>query len=136
MTPLMSVPSGAKTPPSENIPPLPTTPCPSTDMTPPSIVLVDAAAYICTCKMEGSVQFSMLHIPESVDLHSASTAEEQPDLSCVPPEYHDFADVFNKAKADGLPPHCPYDLKIDLEDGAIPPLDTMYSLSSTELEAL
>jgi len=86
--------------------------------------------------MEGSVQFSMLHIPESVDLHSASTAEERPDLSCVPPEYHDFADVFNKAKADGLPPHCPYDLKIDLEDGAIPPLDTMYSLSSTELEAL
>jgi len=135
-TPLTSVPSGAKTLLGENNLPLLTTLCHSTDTTPLSIVLVDAAAYIHACKMEGSVQFSMLHIPESVDLCSTSTAEEQPDLSHVPPEYHDFANVFNKAKADRLLPHCPYDLKIDLEDGATPPLSTMYSLSPTELEAL
>ena len=118
----MSVPSGAETLPGKNISPLPTTLCPSADMTPPSIALVDAAAYICTAyKMEGSVQFSMLYVPESVDLHSASTVKEWPDLSHVLSEYHNFADVFNKAKADRLPPYCPYDLKIDLEDGATPP---------------
>ena len=54
----------------------------------------------------------------------------------VPEEYHDFADVFDKAKADTLPPHRPYDLKINLEEGSTPPLGHMYSLSQTELTTL
>jgi hypothetical protein len=58
------------------------------------------------------------------------------DHSTVPEEYHDFADVFNKAKADTLPPHRPYDLKINLEEGSTPPLRHMYSLSQTGLTAL
>ena len=49
---------------------------------------------------------------------------------------HEFADVFNKKKADTLPPHRSYDLKIELEEGASPPPGRMYSLSPTELEAL
>ena len=32
------------------------------------------------------------------------------------------ADVFNKAKADTLALHRPYDLKIDLEEGLAPPI--------------
>ena len=59
-----------------------------------------------------------------------------PDLSAIPPEYHNYADVFSKVKASELPPHCKYNLKIDLEEGTLPPLGTIYSLSPVELEAL
>src|SRR5271167_276442 len=58
------------------------------------------------------------------------------DLSHVPEEYHDYADVFNKAKADTLAPHHPYDLKIEIEEGASPPIGPMYSLSQSELATL
>ena len=58
------------------------------------------------------------------------------DLSSVPLEYHDYADVFSKSKADTLPPHRPYDLKINLEEGTSPPLGPIYSLSPAELAAL
>ena len=58
------------------------------------------------------------------------------DLSSVPEEYHDFVDVFNKAKADTLASHQPYDLKINLEEGSAPPLGQMYSLSPTKLATL
>jgi hypothetical protein len=42
-------------------------------------------------------------------------------VTSVPEEYHEFADVFSKGKSDALPPHCSYDLKINLEEGSIPP---------------
>ena len=58
------------------------------------------------------------------------------DLSSVPLEYHDYADVFSKSKANTLPPHRPYDLKINLEEGTSPPLGPIYSLSPAELTAL
>ena len=57
-------------------------------------------------------------------------------MSGIPEEYHEFADVFDKGKASQLPPHRPYDLKIDLEEGATPPIGTIYSLSPVELAAL
>jgi hypothetical protein len=52
---------------------------------------------------------------------SRAATEAVPDLTSVPEEYHEFADVFSKGKADALPPHHSYDLKIDLEEGSIPP---------------
>ena len=55
------------------------------------------------------------------------------DLQGVPKEYHDFADIFSKVKADTLAPCQPYDLKITLEDGALPPQPPLYSLSTLEL---
>ena len=71
-----------------------------------------------------------------VSANSASVSDEAPDLSHIPKEYHDFADVFNKAKADTLAPHRPYDLKIDLEEGFAPPIGAMYSLSQSKLQTL
>ncbi|KAG6326193.1 hypothetical protein ID866_12896 [Astraeus odoratus] len=101
------------------------------------ISLVNAAAFVCACKLKGSVQFSLQLHPEDAKLHAASTEPAPPqDLSSIPPEYHDFADVFSKAKAMELPLHCDFNLKIDLEEGASPPLGTIYSLSPSELEAL
>jgi hypothetical protein len=44
--------------------------------------------------------------------------------------------IFSKGKVENLPPHRPYDLKIDLEEGGAPPPGHMYSLSLSELEAL
>ena len=58
------------------------------------------------------------------------------DLSNVPEEYHEFADVFDKAKAQTLVPHRPYDLKINLKEGYTPPLGQVYSLSQTQLKVL
>ena len=39
------------------------------------------------------------------------------NLSMLPEEYHDFADVFSKSKAGKLADHRPYDLKITLDEG-------------------
>lgn len=58
------------------------------------------------------------------------------DLSNVPPEYHKYADVFSKKRADQLPPHRPYDHHIPLEDGKQPPFGPIYSLSEPERLAL
>src|SRR5437588_11583173 len=87
--------------------------------------------------MEGSVQFSLQLHPEDIKLHAASAeSTPPPDLSSVPTDYHEFADVFSKAKATELPLHRDFNLKIDLEEGASPPLGTIYSLSPSELDSI
>ena len=53
----------------------------------------------------------------------------QQDLLSVPEQYRDCANVFNKKKADTLAPHWPYDLKINLVEGALPPLGMVYSVT-------
>jgi len=58
------------------------------------------------------------------------------NLSSILEEYHDLADVFDKAKADMLAPHWLYNLKINLNEDATPLLGQMYSLSPTGLVAL
>ena len=83
------------------------------------------------------MQFSLQLRPEDVKLRAASAESAPPlDLSSVPTDYHEFADVFSKVKAMELPPHRDFDLKIDLEEGASPPLGTIYSLSPSKLESL
>jgi hypothetical protein len=54
----------------------------------------------------------------------------------VPPEYHDYLKIFEKANADKLPPHRPSDHTIRLTDGFKPPFGPLYSLSRPELEEL
>ena len=70
--------------------------------------------------LPGSVVFQLSLTKESAHGNAVHTAPSV-DLSNVPEEYHKFADVFNKKKADTLPPHRSYDLKIELEEGASPP---------------
>jgi transposase InsO family protein len=76
-----------------------------------------------------------VNLPE-VSSRSASTTDPSEDLSQVPEEYHDYADVFSKTKAWKLADHRPYDLQITLEDGAQPPFGPIYSISPLELETL
>ena len=46
---------------------------------------------------------------------------EYPDLTAIPSCYHHLKEVFNKAKALSLPPHCPYDCAIELIPGSTIP---------------
>ncbi len=59
-----------------------------------------------------------------------------PDLSIVPPTYHDLAPVFSKESALSLPPHRPYDCSIDLIPDAPLPSGRLYNLSRPEREAM
>ena len=102
----------------------------------PHISLIGAAAFMRACKLPGSQSFQIHLSDPSISAHSVSVSDENPDLSQIPKEYHDFADVFSKAKAYKLPPHRPYDLKIDIPDGTSPPIVPMYPLSQIELKTL
>ena len=118
--------------PSQNSTILETLPTPATP-NPPSIplhiALIGAAAFALASKEPG-VQSFRVHLSDpSFSAKSASISNEAPDLSNVPEEYHDFANVFSKAKADTLALHRPYDLKINLEEGASLFINPTYSLS-------
>ena len=102
----------------------------------PSIALIGTAPFIQLCKLQGMQTFRVHLSDISVSANSASVSEEAPDLSNIPKEYHDFADIFSKAKAEKLAPHKPYNLKINLEEGTSPPIVLMYPLSQSKLEVL
>jgi len=70
-----------------------------------------------------------------IQANSAKLAEAS-DLSNIPSKYHKFTDIFSKTKAKVLIPHHPYDLKINLKEGAQPPVGPIYSLSASEQKAL
>jgi len=101
----------------------------------PNIAIIGAAAFLCASKLPGSHNFELYLRSSDIQANSAKLAET-PDLSNVPSKYHEFADVFSKTKAEVLPSHRPYDLKINLEEGAQPPVGPIYSLSASEQEAL
>jgi hypothetical protein len=64
-------------------------------------------------------------------------AEDDNDLrKIVPAEFHGYLPLFKEAIANRLPPHRPYDHKIPLREGFVPPFGPLYSLSREELEAL
>ncbi|SPC60765.1 uncharacterized protein UHOD_11147 [Ustilago sp. UG-2017b] len=54
----------------------------------------------------------------------------------IPPEYHQYLDVFSRVRADKLLPHRTYDHHIPLEEGKSPPFGPIYSLSEHELKTL
>ena len=101
-----------------------------------SIALIGAAPFMRLCKLQGTQTFHIHLSNISVSANSVSVSKEALDLSSVPKEYHDFVDVFSKAKAENLALHQPYDLKINLEEGTSPLIVPMYPLSQSKLEVL
>ena len=99
------------------------------------IAIISATAFLRASKLPGSHNFKLCLHSSDIQANSTKLAET-PDLSNVPSEYYEFTNVFNKTKAKALPPHCPYDLKINLEESAQPPVSLIYSLSASEQEAL
>ena len=76
---------------------------------------------------------------EVAELVSTTTEESSPDpdLSQIPSEYHEFAEVFSKKESDKSPEHRSYDHHIQLEEGAIPPsAQPIYYLTPEELNVL
>lgn len=103
--------------------------------TPPLVSLVSAAAYRAIIRDKDTVQYTMRATPtEEATARAASTG--QPDTTGLPPEYHDFADIFSEQEAYNLPPHREFDLKIETVEGELPPVGHIYSLSQAELAAL
>ena len=100
-----------------------------------NIAIIGAAAFLRTSKLPGSHNFELCLYSSDIQANSAKLAET-PDLSNIFSKYYEFANVFSKTKAEVLPPHHPYDLKINLEEGAQPPVSPIYSLSAFEQEAL
>ena len=68
-------------------------------------------------QLPSSVTFQLQLTPDS--LFDKAATEVPVDLSLVPEEFHKFANVFSIGKADALPPHHSYDLKMDLEEGTV-----------------
>lgn len=76
-------------------------------------------------------------VPVSDNSASCLALQPVPDnLQHVPSVYHEFTDVFDKRKADKLPPHRSYDCPIELLPGSEIPFGCIFPLSKTELEAL
>ena len=74
----------------------------------------------------------------------ATTVVQQEDEGYTPPplpeiqkllpeEYHDFCDVFDKSKAERLPPHRVYDHKLELT-GSLPVQRKLYPMSGYKLQ--
>jgi hypothetical protein len=97
--------------------------------------MINAAAFLRACRLPGSQSFQLNLVKETLSGKSAAPTGDPIDLSSIPEEYHEFSNVFSKGKAETLPEHRPYDLKIDLEEGQAPP-GRMYSLSPSELGPL
>ena len=104
----------------------------------PQITLINAATFVHACKLEGSITFRLDLASPELSGHATSIYKtyDLVGLLDIPKDYHNFANVFSKAKADTLAPHRPYDLKITLEDGKEPPQPPIYPLLPSELKTL
>jgi len=101
----------------------------------PNIAIIGVAAFLHASKLLGSHNFELYFCSSDIQTNSAKLTKAS-DLSNVPSEYYKFTDIFSKTKAEVLAPHCSYNLKINLEEGAQPPVGPIYSLSASEQEAL
>ena len=83
----------------------------------PNIAIIGAAAFLHTSKLPGFHNFKLCLYSSDIQANSTKLAET-PNLSNVLSEYYKFANIFSQTKAEILPPHHSYDLKINLEEGA------------------
>ena len=102
----------------------------------PNISILSAAAFSKAKSSDGAQCFSaFIRNPIKVSGRHATPASES-DLEGVPKIYRHFLDVFSKGSADSLPPHQEYNLKIDVDESAKPPLGPIYPFSQSEVGAL
>jgi len=101
----------------------------------PSIAIISTTVFLCTSKLLGSSKFQLYLCFLNIQANSAQLVKTSKLLN-IPSKYHKFANVFSKAKAKFLTPHYPYDLKINLEEGAQSSVSLIYSLLASKQEAL
>jgi len=100
----------------------------------PHITIISAPALLRALCLSGSKIF-FLQFHSTIQAKS-TTISEKINLSAIPEEYHKYADVFSKSKAETLALHRPYNLRIDLEKDSHPLVGTIYSLSKFKQEVL
>src|SRR6266581_7740290 len=91
----------------DSVPPVgnPTSDLPlASDCQVPSIELVSPMAFTKACQLEGSIAYCLSIPSQGAELHTAP-APEPVDLSAIPQEYHEFAAIFNRSKANTLALH-------------------------------
>ena len=80
---------------------------------------------------------SMQRLPTTKLANVTHTIPKNADpVKFLPPQYHDFLDVFDREQANKLPPHRSWDHSIDLQPGKQPPAARPYSMNQHELKAL
>src|SRR5258708_7337136 len=95
------------------------------------IRMVSALTMTKLCKDPGTPAF----VISMADL-IPSQATAANTMDSILAEYCNFCDIFSGEKAGTLAPHRPYDLQINVEEGAKPVHGPIYSLSPPELAAL
>src|SRR5258705_13198795 len=95
------------------------------------IRMVSAITMTKLCKDPGTSTF-VISMTDLNPLQATATKI----LDSIPAEYHKFHDIFSGEKAGTLALHRPYDLQINVKEGAKPIHGPIYSLSPLELLAL
>jgi len=81
----------------------------------PNIAIISAIAFLYTLKLLGFSNFELCLYSSDIQTNSTKL-EKASNLSNVSSEYYEFANIFNKTKAEVFTSHCPYDLQINLEE--------------------
>jgi len=102
----------------------------------PHISLINRIVFQRASRLPGSEVFSLNLGNPRLTARAPTSASDPKDLESIPIEYHKYSDVLSKSRTDFLAPHRPYNLKINMEEGASVPAGLIYSLSATELETL
>ena len=71
--------------------------------TPSPVSIISAAAFRVAAKLPESQTFTVTL--KDLETKAKSILVEKVDLLDIPEDYHDFADIFSKGKADTLAPH-------------------------------
>jgi hypothetical protein len=102
---------------------------------------VGAVGFAIVCNQPGSQIFTVsfeslteMRCNSTEQLSSESTPD--PNLSKIPLEYHEFAEVFSEQEADQLPLYRPYDYIILTVPNTAPHLKLIRSMSLPELDTL
>ncbi|QRV99185.1 Transposon Tf2-1 polyprotein [Ceratobasidium sp. AG-Ba] len=108
-----------------------------------NICTVGAARFFKYARRAGAI-CGRIHPTSSVVISAATASSAAPSVSdrlaeireSLPEPYWDYSSVFDPVEVDTLPPHRPYDMRIELEDGKTPPFGPIYGLSQDERAAL
>ncbi len=114
-----------------------------------NIAMIGAAAYRSLVKRSDVATFAIIvteidrllktarNKPEDVNLQELSHEEALKEVKAkLPSEYHDYLDVFDRAMADQLLPHRPYDHKIELIGEGTSPRSRLYHMSDYKLQKM
>ena len=93
------------------------------------VSIINAAAFARLSKMDDN-QVYQLFLSDKTAPNDVLV-----NMTGIPPDYHEFTNVFSKTHTSAPTLHQPYDLKIELEEGTSPPFGLIYSLSQSELKS-